>query len=241
MKALSELENNQEVRKPSLGKFFTEPIRAFKEKRYALDYLQKQTIPPQGDGHPILVIPGFLGDDSATYLLRAYLSKLGYTPFPWDMGYNLGNIKKINLLLDKIHSLNHTYQRRVILIGWSLGGIYARQLAKEQPHLVEKIITLGAPFAGMELPNRAAWLFKLINNRRPVAETDKKWLVDIPSPAPVPTLAFYSKEDGIVPWQACMEPFPSHIHENAEVKGSHVGLPHNIQMWKIMTDYLIEK
>lgn len=241
MKALSELENNQEVKNPSLGKFFTEPIRAFNEKRFALDYLKKHTIPAQGDGHPILVIPGFLGDDKATQLLRIYLSKLGYKPFPWDMGTNLGDLKKINSLLHKIQNLHNTYQRRVTLIGWSLGGIYARQLAKEKPHLVERVITLGAPFARMELPNRAAWLFKLINNRRTIAETDKKWLKDISGPAPVPSLAFYSKEDGIVPWQACLEPFPSHMCENAEVKGSHIGLPHNIQLWKIMTDYLIEK
>lgn len=241
MKVLSQLENEQEIKKPSLSKFLSEPFRAFAEKRRAHQFLKKYDTPPQGDKHPILVIPGFMGDDQATLLLRKYLNRLGYTPIPWGLGWNFGKIQKINLLQKKIEQLHKEHQREVTLIGWSLGGVYARQLAKANPQLIRQVISLGSPFAGMNQPNNAAWLYKLINGQRTIADADQKWLVDIPSPPPVRTTALFSKKDGIVPWQACIDLPSSELHQNIEIDGSHNGMPHNVQTWKVIETCLLEQ
>ena len=213
-------------------------MRALFERKRAYVHIATATITPQGDEHPMLVIPGFLGTDHATALLRKYLIKLGYNALPWELGLNLGNIKKVQLLLDEIERIHETYQSKVTLVGWSLGGVYARQLAKEKPELIEQVIMLGAPFKGMDKPNNAAWLFRLINGDRAIPEEDKKWMIDIPSPPPVPTLSIYSKEDGIVPWQARLESSPNTKHQNAEIQGSHQGMPFNVQAWQIIATYL---
>lgn len=242
MSAHSSASDDSKVEKPSFFKLFTEPLRAIGERKNAFFAIRKIKPVQKGDGHPILVIPGFLGTDHATYHLRKYLSKLGYRAFPWEQGINLGNVKKMNLIVEEIERLHDKYQTKVTLIGWSLGGVYARQIAKERPELIRQVIMLAAPFRGMTLPNHASWLFRLINDQRgEVAVEDQKWLgdiEDIPNPPPVPSLAIYSKEDGIVPWNVCLEVAPNDKHQNAEVKGSHQGMPSNTQAWEVIAAYL---
>lgn len=230
--------NKNPIKRPSFYKYVGEHFKVWNELRKFYKYRKNKKIPKTGDGHPVLVLPGFMGSDFSTKEFRKFLKKLGYTAYKWDLGRNYGKISQLNILLKKIQDLHDTHQSKVSLIGWSLGGVYARQLAKAKPSLVRQIITMGSPFAGIDEPNNAHWLYSLINSNREISDSDKKWMEDIISPAPVPTTAIYSKEDGIVPWEACMEPVEDELHQNIEIKGTHFGLGINLTVWAIAEDRL---
>jgi pimeloyl-ACP methyl ester carboxylesterase len=130
---------------------------------------------PRGDGHPVLVLPGFTASDLSTRVLRAYLRRRDYAAHGWQLGRNVGLEGEIGgRMRDRLLALHAEHGRRVSLVGWSLGGIYARELAKLAPGCVRQVITLGSPFA--LLP-----------------------------PPPVPATAIYSRSDGVVAWQDCRE------------------------------------
>lgn len=230
--------HTEAIKRPSFLKYVAEHFKVWNELRLSNKFRRTFKPSTKGDGHPVLVIPGFLGSDLSTGRLRRFLKKIGYTPYAWGLGRNYGDISQLNILLEQIGSLYEKHQKKVSLIGWSLGGVYARQLAKAKPELVRQVITMGSPFSGIDAPNNASWLYNLINYRRPVAEVDQKWLKDISAPAPVPTTAIYSKDDGIVPWQTCMEQTIDATHQNVRIEGSHFGLAHNPEVWVIVEDRL---
>jgi PGAP1-like protein len=226
------------IKRPPLFKYVGEHLKVWNELRKFYKFKKTFNPPPTGDGHPILILPGFMASDFSTGHFRTFLKQLGYTPYTWDLGRNYGNISQLNILLKKIQNLHEEHQAKVSLIGWSLGGVYARQLAKVKPDLIRQVITLGSPFAGIHEPNNVVWLYKLINGKRKISENDKKWMENIAGPAPVPTTALYSKDDGIVPWEACMEPIEDELHQNIEIKGTHLGLGFNPAVWTIVEDRL---
>lgn len=231
-------EQNIEIKKPSLFWLLTEVGRASMEFGAFLPYKFLHSHCNTGDGHPVLVLPGFMTTDATTKPLRKFLAKVGYTPFGWDLGRNYAREEFIEDLIDKIESLYLAHQRSVSLIGWSLGGIYARQVAKRRPKLVRQIITLGSPFRALDKPNHAHWMYKMLNNGEGADQVDPELLADIPLPAPVPTTAIYSKQDGIVPWQACLEKEETDIHQNVQVQGSHLGFGVNPLVMQIIVDRL---
>lgn len=201
----------------------------------------KRTYQPvnDGDGHPVLVIPGFMTSDWSTKEYRRFLQKFGYTAYGWGLGRNYGDISELNLLEQKIDQLYEQYQQPISLIGWSLGGVYARQLAKARPEKVRQVITVCSPFAGIDEPNNAKWLYKLVSIGRKVDPADQqKWTSDIVSPPEVPTTALYSKDDGILPWQVCKEPIEDDIHQNVEITGTHFGLGFKPAVLNITQDRL---
>lgn len=228
----------QVLKKPSLLRFLGEPILVWKDIWRLHQFQKTYSIRSAGDGHPVLVLPGLLGSDNATRYLRKFIKKLGYAAYGWQLGTNLGDIRKLHTLLDKIEQLHDKHQSKVSIIGWSLGGVYARQLGKRRPDLIRQIITMGSPFANIERYNNAAWFYRLINNKRPLTEVDKEWILEIPAPAPVPTTAIYSKKDGIVHWRTCMEPTPDNWHQNIEVVGSHFGMPYIPAIWIVIENRL---
>ena len=103
---------------------------------------------PRGDGHPVLALPGFLASDLSMAPMRRYLKELGYDTHAWNMGRNLGGVaSKRGALRDLLTQIHETTGRKVSIVGWSLGGIYARDLALQLPDMVRSVITLGSPFA----------------------------------------------------------------------------------------------
>ncbi len=101
----------------------------------------------RGDNHPVLILPGFLAGDSSTAPLRSILQSQGYWVHGWRLGRNLGPTQDVvDGLIDRLQDLHDRHQRPVSLIGWSLGGIYARRLARKWPDMVRQVITLGSPF-----------------------------------------------------------------------------------------------
>jgi len=125
------------------------------------------------------------------------------------------------------------------LIGWSLGGVFAREIAKKRPNLIRQVITLGSPFRAVVEKNNATWLYTYASGGQKVEDIDPALIAELPNPAPVPTTAIYSKEDGVVPWEYCMEKEETAIHQNIQVRGSHLGLGVNPSVLHIIADRLL--
>ena len=185
---------------------------------------------PRGDGHPVLVLPGFGGGDGSTTLLRGFLASIGYQAQPWDLGTNRGPAMP-ELLLNLTNRLEEVFvaagEKKVSFVGWSLGGVYARLLAHLHPEKVRQVITLGSPFAGHP---RSTAVYPIVPNvidtppeRRPA--NGLRVLAGKPLPG-IPSTAVFSRTDAIVPWQIATQQ-PSEIAENVEVYASHMGLGFN--------------
>lgn len=191
---------------------------------------------PKGDGHPVIVFPGFLTSERSTRPLRGLLNDLGYHAYDWKLGRNLRfneeREAKMHQLLKKIY-LKHG--RKVSLIGWSLGGVFAREVAKANPDFVRFVITLGSPITGPRHAAAARPLFELLNGK-PSAETEKR-LANLHTPPPVPCTSIYTKTDGIVHWHGSVQDDVPHA-ENIEVPASHCGLGVNPLVMYIIADRL---
>lgn len=176
---------------------------------------------PRGDDHRVLVLPGLAANDLTTLPMRAFLKDRGYQAEPWEQGLNLGPRDGVlEALRERVRALNAIDGRKVSLLGWSLGGVYARELAKEMPELVRCVITLGSPFAGPPQATNAWWLFERVSGH---PEPDARMQAALREPPPVPTSSIYSRSDGIVAWQCSLNP-PSELAENIELHASHIGL-----------------
>jgi pimeloyl-ACP methyl ester carboxylesterase len=179
---------------------------------------------PRGDGHPVLVYPGMGTSDITTLALRRYLQSLGYVTQAWGQGLNFGpRPGVIERAAAGIHALAERHGQPVSLIGWSLGGIYARELAKMHPTLARCVITLGTPFAGHPKATNAWRLYELLSRSK---VGDESVMEQIRKPPPVPTTSIYSRSDGIVAWR-CSINAPGPLVENIEVPASHVGMGMN--------------
>jgi len=179
---------------------------------------------PQGDGHPVVVFPGLATGDMTTLVLRNFLKDRGYVPYAWEQGVNRGpRPGVIESCIARVRQLRAEHGRSVSLVGWSLGGIYAREIAKMIPEDVRSVITLGTPFSGSPRANNAWRLYEFTSGQS--IDTDPR-LTGMKEPPPVPTTSIYSRTDGIVAWQCCVEK-ESERAENIEVHASHFGIGMN--------------
>lgn len=187
---------------------------------------------PRGDGHPVLVLPGFLTTGAATYPLRHFLKFLGYKGHRWKLGRNLGPIGyKEYEILNRLKELRHRYGKKVSVIGWSLGGLYARELAWIAPEDVRMVITMGTPFRHHKATS-VTWLYEDLTGQEE-AQMPPELRERMDQPPPVPSTAIYSRSDGVVPWRCSVER-SSEFTENIRVEGSHCGLGHNpVALWAI--------
>lgn len=225
-------------KRPSFFWYLTEPGRALTEFGLTYPYSNFNVNAKKGDGHPVLVIPGFMGSKSSTNMLRGFVEKLGYKVYDWGLGRNLGNVEDIDRLVVRVEEITDYHKVPVSIIGWSLGGVFARQIAKEKPALIRQVITLGSPFRNVIEANNATWLYTTLFGSQKVKDLDYSLLNTFPAPAPVPTTAIYTKEDGIVPWEACMEMHEDDLHQNIQVRGSHCGLGMNSCVFMVIEDRL---
>jgi pimeloyl-ACP methyl ester carboxylesterase len=186
------------------------------------------TLLAKGDGHPVLVIPGLAGSDRSTEQLRSVLKYRGHDVHGWRLGRNVG--PHAHILEGTRRRLAELYDRRgrkVSLVGWSLGGIYARELARDDPDLVRQVITLASPFRFRRGDRgNASALYDAIGPQgdpfpgRAMPEHDRPELE-------VPATSIYTRTDGIVRWHACIDSAGPR-RENIEVLGTHSGLGYNI-------------
>ncbi len=192
---------------------------------------------PRGDGHPVLIVPGFGADDLATLPLRQALQELDYDARGWGLGRNMGMRPQIKSALnEQLKRLHAQQQSRVSLIGWSLGGVFVREMARYQPELVRHVFTLGSPINGEPDANNMMLMFRIANRGKAV-NVDRAGFERRRTAPPVPCTAIYSKTDGIVAWRCCLEE-PADNTENVEVSGSHFGLVYNIDVVRTIADRL---
>ena len=181
---------------------------------------------PRGDGQPVLVLPGLITSDRSTRPLRGLLRTLGYPTYGWEMGRNYGPLPGVEEgMVNRINELSEKHGRKVSLVGWSLGGIYARQLAKMMPDSVRQVITLGSPFNG-DPRSTNAWRVYQMASGQSVDDGHNHMGGSIAAPPPVPTTAIYSKTDGVCAWRSCVETDGKQV-ENIQVEASHCGLGHH--------------
>jgi pimeloyl-ACP methyl ester carboxylesterase len=191
---------------------------------------------PGGTGEPVLVLPGFGFGDASTWMLRAYLRRLGYDARGWRLGINAGHVPSLlPVVVRLVEALAAERRQRVRLIGWSLGGYLGREAARERPELVALVIMLGSPVVGGPKYTVAAGLLRrrgvdLDAIEAEVAERNRR-------PLPVPVTSVYSRADGVVAWEACLDTTSARA-ENTEVHASHVGLGFSPDVYAIIARQL---
>jgi pimeloyl-ACP methyl ester carboxylesterase len=192
---------------------------------------------PRGDGHPVLVLPGLAASDLSTRPLRRFLKDQGFKPHGWKLGPNHGPRPGVeDRMRSRLDELFARHGRKVSLVGWSLGGVFARELARRTPEQVRCVITLGSPFAGEPRASNAWKLYERASGRKVEDWPDRLGMRRAP---PVPATAIFSRSDGIVAWQGCLER-EGPTAENIEVEGSHCGLGHNPAVLYAIADRLAQ-
>ena len=225
-------------RAPPLALLATEPVRAL------FDFVASRVAPrpsPVGDGHPVVVYPGLGGGAMTTSQLRRSLAHAGFTPHDWEGGVNTGPEGELDewlaTLEQRVRELQRAHERKVSLVGWSLGGVYAREIAKRCPGSVRQVVTLGTPFGSLRSANHAGTIFKLLNRNSPELTPEmEERLRECP---PVPTTSIFSKSDGIVSWRGCIEKRGEHA-ESVEVSASHLGMGSHPEVLRIVANRLAQ-
>jgi predicted alpha/beta hydrolase family esterase len=229
------------IRRPSLALLTTEPCRAaFEFFSHALTKTPQQ---PHADGHPVIIFPGLASSGTAVLPLKRYCEALGYHAFDWGRGFNSGPKGDVD---EWIHTLaEHTADliaplgRRATLIGWSLGGLYAREVAKLVGPQIRQVITIGTPFNTERDHSNVGWLFRLLSGTRPAF--DAALSARLRTPPQVPTTSIFSRSDGVVAWQTCVHDVAFKQVEDIEVRGSHIGMGWNPAVLKVVADRLAQR
>ncbi len=198
--------------------------------------LPRLAVQERGQGEPVMVLPGFRASDTSTHVLRSYLRYLGYSVRGWGLGVNQGNVRVLlPKLSDKIQKFAEQRNRKIRLVGWSLGGYLAREVARNHPDAVDRVITMGSPIIGGPKFTAAASFYKErgIDMDEIEAAVDKRYEI----PLKVPVTAIYSKGDGIVSWQACIDHRSPNI-KHIEVRGSHLSLGFSPKVLRIVASRL---
>jgi len=194
----------------------------------------------QGDNHPVLVFPGFLASSRSTRPLRQYIADLGYRAHRWKLGYNMGYSYKLHYgMRDRVTELVERYGEKISLVGWSLGGVYARELAREMPDIVRQVVTMGSPFRGHPSSSNVHKIFNMFTEV-PYDEMPNSFLQHMAHPPPVPTTALYTRGDGVVAWQSTVEISDRPDVENIHVGGAHMGLGFNPRVLLVLADRLAQ-
>ena len=201
---------------------------------------------PHGDGHPVLLLPGFMGSEASLFALEIFLRQRGHAVETWGLGRNVGfHARHAKALEQKIRFMHHQSGRKVSLVGWSLGGVFALYGAHQVPECVRGVVTLGSPLSvdagGSASPALIKAMYRLIahpagpsvHEMQPRARKLRER-----RPLAMPLSCLYSLSDGVVPPQEATIDGDPALHENVRVPGSHVGLGFNAVVLWIVADRL---
>jgi hypothetical protein len=189
---------------------------------------------PRGDGHPVIVLPPFFCSDGMTRGFRAWLAALGYAAEGWGGGVNLGPTSAaVAAVVRLLRHSTETTGRQASLVGYSLGGVLARALANAHPERVRRVVTVCSPF---RLPT-ASPLEPLYRALAPLHSGQHLLIENLTAPPPVPTVAIYTPQDGVVAWRSCIdEPGPN--RENVAIDGAHSTMLANPRALRIIAERL---
>lgn len=194
-----------------------------------------------GDGHTVMVIPGFLTDDTATIALRRFIRNCGYDVHGWKCGLNLGFDESLkDRLVSRVRDLYERQNRKISIVGWSLGGVDAQALAREVPHMIRCVISMGSPISkgGLKGVNPVfLQLHRIIFHKEAGDEVPPELVAYLRGEIAVPATSIYSAIDGIVSGQACIRE-ESDMAENIPVVTTHMGMGFNPLVFKVLADRL---
>lgn len=230
-----------EARPPSRLLMLAEPGRALGELAsfYALRPLLSML--PRGDGHGVMVLPGFMATDYSTAPLRSLLADLGYEAVGWNLGRNVRvDNARIEAMMDGVADLHARTEGRISIVGWSLGGVFARELAKLAPEKVRGVISLGSPISDDRSHTNATRLFEYLNGKEPEPMQGGNFRALGEAP-PVPTTSILTRTDGIVHWRGSVQAGDHAECENIEVHASHCGLGVNPAVAYAIADRLAQE
>lgn len=223
---------------PPLALLATEPLRA------ALEFCAAHLAIPDeslGDGHPVIVYPGLAAGSLHTSHLRNFLRGSGFTVYDWALGVNVGPDDSFENwlapLVERVRELFLLHGRKVSLVGWSLGGLYAREIAKCVPECVRQVVTLATPFGAVADANHAGTLIKWMGGDWSQFTPDM--LDRLREEPPVPTTSIYSESDGVVCWRGCLAA-EGPLAENVRVEASHLGMATHPQVLRVVADRLAQ-
>ncbi|TNM36487.1 alpha/beta hydrolase [Nocardioides albidus] len=215
------------ARPPALVFGLTEPSRALAELGWFMGARAWLATQFSGDGRPVLVIPGLSAGDWSTRPLRGLLRQVGYTPYEWGLGTNIGPTPQAIAGLDAlITTIRERHDQPVSVIGQSLGGYLGAELARRNPGAVDRLITLGSPMTMTDLRQSRAGAEYAKHYGRHLSGYDFETWRRAPRPE-IPSTSVFSRSDGIVHWSACRYPedaSTSNLTENVEVLSSHIGM-----------------
>lgn len=175
---------------------------------------------------PVVVLPGYLAANGSTLALRAYLARRGHDVTGWEQGRNLGNVRRlVPRVIQAVAKRHEAAGQPVHLVGWSLGGIIAREVAREIPEAVAQVITMGSPVIGG--PKYTVMARGRRGGEQGLDEIERAFAKRNAVPLTVPVTALYSKRDGVVAWEACIDPHVANGVEHVEVDTTHVEFPWN--------------
>lgn len=195
---------------------------------------------PTGDGHPVLVIPGFVQGELSLQPLMHFLQHLQYPARPWLQGVNTGIRRNVlQALVVQLEEIVEEHGRTVSIIGWSLGGLLGRYLALERPQLVRQVVCLASPFSGTPTQSNVEWLYRLVNNCGSNTINDD-FFAFVRQPLSIPSTAIYSRTDGIVPWMRCVHETNNPLEEDVEVQSSHSGMGYHPTALLVIADRLAQ-
>lgn len=223
---------------PPLELLVAEPLRA------VLDFCSGNlgaVEPVRGDGHPVIVYPGLGTGALNTAQLRNYLRSCNFDVYDWELGVNIGPDGLledwIGSLVQRVREVFERHGRKVSLVGWSLGGIYAREIAKRCPECVRQVVTLGTPHGSVRDANHAGTLCQLLG--ADLSQLTPEVQERLRERPPVPTTSIYSRSDGVVCWRGCLQE-PAVDAENVQVHASHLGMPTHPDVLRVVGDRLAQ-
>ena len=210
--------------------------------RLSMSWLPLVSSAPRGEPHPVMVLPGFSAGDESTLMLRRFLTQLNYKALPWLQGTNTGRPELLDGAMRRFFRMHHAFGSKVSLIGQSLGGVFAREIARQFPDAVRCVVTLGSPYgaSGKESTNRM--VMELFERMSGMTVDEMRALMPEErgrEGLPIPTTSIYSKQDGVVGWQTCIEP-ETDLSENIRVLGSHSGMAMNPDVLRVIADRLAQ-
>ena len=191
----------------------------------------------RGTGEPVLVLPGFMADDTSTIVLRQYLNSIGYKSRGWGLGVNAQRMMDhLPDVLAAVQEMHDEFQQKVRLVGWSRGGILSREIARDYPELIERVVTIGSPVKGGV---GASSIGKAVMRETGLTPAEMNQLLHVRQrqPIKVPIRSIYSKLDGIVAWRACIDETSPDV-EHFETRGTHIAMGASVEVFRLLPKLL---
>lgn len=225
------------IKRPSFYKMIKEPTGVLYLANIIPAFGLLESL-PKGNGQPVIVIPGLTTNDMSTIPLRSFLKFKGFSCYGWNHGFNINYTQKLeDSLIKYVKKISAKHGQKVALIGWSLGGVTARILAWKVQDYVSQIISIGAPFRGLNGGTNVDWWFQIVSGQK-IKDINRVWAAESESQPAVISTSIYTKNDGMVSWQHCIDEEEGAITQNIEAGSNHLGLGMNPAVWTIINNRL---